>query len=112
MGMIVHVFRGSLGDCTAGGVSSKVNELTVVNVDGPFEPTDERPAAVLKDGHLPGTCRLVPVAVDLPKKWLMFGGNYASTSDSRWHRAVDKICGSRQSGAVSIHDRVEEYGTY
>jgi len=37
----------------------------------------------------------------------MFGGNYASTSDSRFGEAVEKIIGTRFYGAVAVHDRVE-----
>jgi hypothetical protein len=39
--------------------------------------------------------------------WCMMGGNYASTSDSRFHDAVCEITGGASYGAVPIHDRIE-----
>lgn len=111
MGLIVYVYRtAALGDSTAGGISSRHDTLTVVNVDGPFDPTDTRPAALIEDGPQ-GTVRIVParqtrtgdwIRNDLP--WLsgpMFGGNYAS-GDSRLREAAGFY------GAIAIHDRYEK----
>lgn len=119
MGLIVSVYRnaekGMQADFTAGGLSSRYGALTVVNVDGPFDPTPERPAVALVDGPL-GTKRLVPVLGSDEEGWQMvqpqghvgpmMGGNYAGTSDSRWGRAVGFY------GAVAIHDRYETVERY
>lgn len=105
MGLIVNVYRNSSGyDCTANGASSKVDSFTVVNVDGPFEPTPERPAMILQEGYVRGSVQLVPEA--LVNKRPMFGGNYAGTSDSRFSRAVGELLGVRMD-IVGIFDRVE-----
>lgn len=114
MGMIVYVYRTAEGDASNGGVSARHNTLTVVNVDGPFTPTENRPAAYLTTGPL-GHPILVPAdevnGTYAPRKTgfsevgPMFGGNIADTSDARWNRAVRKIAGV--SGPVHIHDRFE-----
>ena len=109
MGLRVSIYRErTLDDCSNGGVSSRVDELTVINVSGPSEPTPEQPAAILvnRDGHFyvePEGPR--PTGSVGP----MMGGCYVATSDSRWSRAVGFY------GAVSLHDRFEtiaQYATY
>jgi hypothetical protein len=108
MGLIVDVLRSAGQDCTNNGLSRHFNSLLVTNVDGPFDGHD-RPRVHLVAGSLPGTVKLIPEtdALSDNPRWTMFGGNYAATSDSRWCRAVDRIAGSPQSGAVPIHDRIE-----
>ena len=114
MGLLVSVFRCSLGDCTANGISSKATDLCLVNVDGPSEPSITAPAAMLIRGNGAGLVKIVPAVLNHTTElwapgtqWYMMGGNYASTSDSRLHRAVEKIIQSPSYGAVPIHDRVE-----
>jgi hypothetical protein len=107
MGMIVSVYtdKGSDYDCTCNGVTNRFDRLCVVNVEGPFEPSDSCPAVTLEAGALDGIAVLRPV--EAGSNWTMFGGNYASTSDSRFSRAVEFICGHRFYGAVAVHDRIE-----
>lgn len=111
MGMIVFVLRDNLGDFTLNGLSARHDQLTLVNVDGPFQPTADRPAALLQN-HAPGCLRIVP-AQKHGDEWVKVpyhhaaGGNYAVTSDSRFSEACEKLLGHRFYGAVSIHDRAE-----
>ena len=109
MGMLVYVYRNSQRDmdCTNGGVTSKYHTLCVTNVDGPFGPDDDIPAVKLMPGNLPGTVKIVPEEEIEKGSWTMFGGNYASTSDSRFSEKIEKMIGSRFYGAVPVHDRVE-----
>lgn len=113
MGLPVSVYRDArLGDCTNGGVSSKFDRLVVVNAEGPFDPAADSPAMVL-ESHVPGCLRLVPVSLKEAGRWVMFGGNYAATSDSRFRELCEqllcqKLKGQRFYGAVAIHDRVED----
>jgi len=87
--------------------------LCLVNVDGPAKPSPEQPAALLVKGNMPGLVKIVPAVLDdknqySPEpRWVMMGGNYAATSDSRFHEAVRKITGGASYGAVPIHDRIE-----
>lgn len=106
MGLIVSVYRDASSnyDCTNNGASSRFTKLTLVNVDGPFEPSEDAPAAKLCKGPI-NSVNIVPVEVE--GKWTMFGGNYAATSDSRFSDAVSRILGFPFYGAVGIHDRVE-----
>ncbi|WP_415912443.1 hypothetical protein [Neptuniibacter sp. QD37_11] len=113
MGLIVNVYRtkddGVERNCTAGGISSQHDELTLINVDGPFKPEADRPAALLVKGATQGHVIIVPAdEIGKPRKGGMMGGNYAGTSDSRFSRAVKKISGGDLGRvAISIHDRFE-----
>jgi hypothetical protein len=122
MGLIVNVYRATGRDCTLNGISSTHDRLTLVNVDGPFEPNDDAPAAVLMIGSLLGTLVIYPATriqnVVLTRSgeqadaWghvmdTMMGGNYAATSDSRFTEACERLLGQRFYGAVAIHDRIE-----
>lgn len=108
MGLILSVYRAvDFPDCTLNGLSAQFAELTVVNVDGPFEPCAKRPACWLVKGHIPNSAHLVvvdPASGD--GRWFMMGGNYAGTSDSRFNEAVQKLTGSRP-GVLPVHDRHE-----
>ena len=106
MGLIVNVFRANRADCTNGGISSKFDSLCIVNIDGPFEPSERNPAAILVNGSY-GSKHIRPAKLVAGEwiadrdKWYMAGGNFAATSDSRFSDAVGFY------GAVSIHDRTE-----
>lgn len=106
MGLIVSVMRNADGrECTNGGVSSKAAKLCVVNVEGPFDPSEKYPAVRLELSSA-NALRIVPV-VEGAQPWFMMGGNYAATSDSRFNEACKRLLGHGFYGAVAIHDRVE-----
>ena len=116
MGIHVNIYQQAreedtwLGkiDCTMGGEPSYAKGFTVVNAEGPFEPCEDYPAAELVMAEPIGgrkILRLIPVSKK--GKWTMFGGNYASTSDSRFSRLCDQLLGGSFYGAVAVHDRVE-----
>lgn len=113
MGLLLSVYRNAeLGDCTNGGITSRHSTLCVVNVPGPFNPSDDTPAVVVERGPYL-TLRLKPAeCVDgkwQPKSgWFMMGGNYAGTSDSRFGEALnDFVHGYRFAGVLPVHDRQE-----
>lgn len=115
MGLILSVYRDASGvDCTAGGISSNHTDLTAINVEGPFEPTQDRPPVILEN-HYKNAVRIVPAGPDGKALKLathagpMFGGNFATTSDSRLGEAIEKLVGIRFYGAVPIHDRYETW---
>lgn len=109
MGLNVSVYRSPLGDGTNGGESSRYQQFCLINVEGPCKPNDDTPAAelVVKDfgGSIGKTLRIVPVSKQ--GKWVMFGGNFAFTSDSRFSEACDKLMKGAGGFAVKIFDRVE-----
>ena len=114
MGLLVEVFRASEHyDCTNKGISSRADRICLVNVEGPFTPNAQTPAAMLVKGNGPGVVKIVPAVrseigeYNADPRWCMMGGNYGSTSDSRFHRAVEAITGHPSYGAVPIHDRIE-----
>jgi hypothetical protein len=111
-GLIVSVLRNGRGDCSRGGPTADHQDLTVVNIGGPFGPRDERPAVMLVEG--PGrepNPILVPAVEDDAGEWTpapgwwMFGGNYAS-GDSRFCEAVARL-GGTPGMAAKVHDRIE-----
>lgn len=105
--MMVSIYRNADDsyDCTNGGVSSKHTRAFVIL---PHYPADQKlpdDVAILKlESHARGIARLVPNG---EKRWCMFGGNFAHTSDGRFWDAVEALTGQRMYGAVAIHDRIE-----
>ena len=112
MGLVVSVFRSSFPDATNNGISCRYDHLFLANVEGPTQDS-QYPIALLIRGNGKGYAKIVPGERQQdgsfkPKAgWAMMGGNYASTSDSRFHFAVEMITGSPSFGAVPIHDRYE-----
>lgn len=112
-GLPVSIFRANYA--SEPNIFRNVQRLTIVNVPGPFEPTEEAPAACLVRGARAGIVRVVPARLHESGKWIpdthnhmvMFGGSYVATSDSRWTAAIEAIIGSAFYGAVALHDRVE-----
>lgn len=91
MGIIVSIYRD---DYTSPFCAFRdVKRLTIINVEGPFEPTPDRPAAILRDGAL-GSKHIVPA----DRTMYAHGGAFADTSDSRFRKATGFY------GAVALHD--------
>jgi hypothetical protein len=109
-GLLVHVYRSRGLNCTNG--ATRDHDAIIVVGDGfpPIFPAQGRPVFRLIPGVLMGTVRLVPDGCGAGEGFLpqvMFGGNYASTSDSRFSDAASRIVGHYFYGAVAVHDRTE-----
>lgn len=99
MGLIASIYRDDY-DASVNAFYGKT-KVTIVNIEGPFEPAEDRPAALLAHNAF-GKPILVPANEQgKPVRGVMFGGTYAATSDSRFGRATGIY------GAVPIHDRIE-----
>lgn len=114
MGLNVDVFRSGFSDSTNEGISSSAKSICLVNVDGPINPkVTSYTRAMLVPGNGVGYVKIVPAELQANgtygpvKDWCMMGGNFAYTSDSRFHNAVKSITGQPSWGAVPIHDRIE-----
>lgn len=107
MGLRVSIYRGGY-DSTLNVFYGK-QSVTLVNVEGPFEPTADAPAAELIRGY-GNTAIIVPAEPD-STKIQMFGGTFGATSDSRFQRAVEKLVGVSHL-AIAIHDRRETQEQY
>lgn len=105
MGLIVSVYRDAGADCTNNGVSSRFDQFCVTNIPGPFEPREGLPPAQLVKGPM-NSLRIVPELNIEANDWVMYGGNLASTCDSRFGEACEELVGYRPYG-VGIFDRVE-----
>ena len=112
MGLLVSIYRDIDGvDCTNGGVSSRdIKGLCITNIDGPFIPSPQFPAAKLvKHEYFHGNT-VVVVPEEVEGRWTMMGGNLARTSDSRFSRAIEELLEVKTFyGGIPIHDRVEMY---
>jgi len=108
-GLRLDIFKSNGQSFSNGGVSSKVNSVTLV---GPGVPeislaSDESPAVVFQDGPY-DTMRVVPLDLVEQKKWTMFGGTFVYTSDSRFTEAVRKFFEVEDASvALKLFDRVE-----
>lgn len=120
MGLLSYVYRSSLGgDCTNGGISSgQIRGLCLVNVDGPFDPSDDFPPALLEiyrpfADQTRRFLRVVPAELEHGRwkprgGWWMMGGNYCASSDSRfWEHVRGALELENFNGAIPIFDRRE-----
>jgi hypothetical protein len=81
-----------------------------MNVNGPFSGISA--PRVILEMHANGCLRIVPAKTNDKGEWVaqsgtMFGGNFLSSSDSRFVEACENLLGHTFYGAVAIHDRVE-----
>tara|TARA_Y100000361_G_scaffold30589_1_gene25436 strand:- start:1036 stop:1401 length:366 start_codon:yes stop_codon:yes gene_type:complete len=112
MGLHVDIYRSEdLTGCSNNGVSERVGirGLCITNIDAPFEPSKEYPAAKLvveKHFKYP-TVRVVPQELLDAGAWSMMGGSYVAASDSRFNETIEKLTGHTFYGAVALHDRTE-----
>ena len=93
MGLRVSILRDDYRSDRC--VFRDATRLTLVNVEGPFEPTPDAPAAILRDGPF-GSKNVIPADAD--RTMTAHGGAYVATSDSRFTEAVGFY------GAVAVHD--------
>jgi hypothetical protein len=117
MGLIASIYKDKGRSYSNGGISQRVDAVTIVNIAGPFEPTPERPAVMLVHGNLPGTVKIVPAVMATPGEYEpdqptgkvgpMHGGCIVSTSDSRLGEAIASLGGPRFVAGVALHDRFE-----
>lgn len=82
-----------------------------------FAASDDAPAVVLvvrtHHGLSAGRQRyayLAPLDALTSRKWVMFGGNYAATTDSRLSELLTALTGHRHT-VLAVHDRIENYPT-
>ena len=88
MGMYVDVYKNMGPDCSMNGITCKNNALCLINVRGPWEPSDKIPGAFLAKGNLPNTAKVIPSNINKNKTWSMFGGNFVYSSDSRFNESI------------------------
>ena len=106
MGLIAKIFKSNYVDCSNGGLSSRSEGVCLTNVDGPFEPSDQYPAAKLVVRPRVGNLVCIPEEIGADK-WTMFGGCFVYSSDSRFSEAVRHMTGYGFGFPVAMHDRVE-----
>jgi hypothetical protein len=108
MGMLAWIYKSPLGgNCSNNGISQTNQQVCIVNVDGPFEPSDDCPAVKLIKRDRVGNVVCVPVDLLTRGAWTMFGGSLIYTSDSRFSDAVAKLADYDFGFPVALHDRCE-----
>lgn len=99
MKLSVNTFRWTLGDCTNNGVSSRINDFILISEDDIEHYVDrENTDNILVFTKGPyDSLRAVPLQLILNNTWVMFGGNFVYTSDSRFP----------SDQPIKVFDRVE-----
>lgn len=105
MGLRVEIVRGRYDSEL--NVFHGRETVVVTNVEGPFEPTEKEPAALLSSNAF-GQPILVPAEGPTQKEAAgpMSGGTYAASVDSRFGKATGIY------GAIPVHDRFEPWPLY
>lgn len=102
-GLHVNVLRSTLGDCTAGGVTSKYDTFLLVGEGIPelFEAREGEVVLRLVKRNIGGKeyLHVEPTEEITRGRWVMFGGNFIFSSDSRF-RNVSQY-------PLAVHDRIE-----
>lgn len=102
---MVQIYRNCMGDCTNGGVSSNFNTALLfrdeISADAAAKMGAGR-VAILRLETKPTIgsepyLRAVPMG---ERRWVMFGGNFIWSSDSRFRQEVSER-------PLPIHDRIE-----
>lgn len=127
MPLTAKVFRCADGrDCTNGGWSSRIQDVIVLNCEGPCDPasyTEYMPVLLQRHRTMPAL-HIVAEKHLKAQQWTMFGGNFLYCSDSRfrqlctdimmygngWPNVIDAkypIHEHMSFGAIPIHDRIE-----
>ena len=102
-GLLTFVLKPAYGDCTNNGLTSKNNSILLISdddtVQGPSEINDNEDYLVLVKRQLSDGEYLhaVPKSLLNSGKHVMFGGNFITTSDSRFPSKYP----------IPVHDRVE-----
>lgn len=136
MGLIVSIYKPPGGGSSNGGLSSRVERVCIVNVPGPFEPSEGEPPVALVPGNVNGQVIAVPVRLMRKGEYIeqryavidyatdvvyglarpldcagpMYGGCYVGSSDARLGRSIAEMTngGLRYcEGIVALHDRFE-----
>jgi hypothetical protein len=92
----------NIGNCSNGGISSKVNAVTVILTDRDthvFEPSVDAPAVKIIHRVIAGKdyYHAEPIEPARGNGWYCFGGCYITTSDSRFPFRYP----------IALHDRQE-----
>ena len=105
----VYVFRDDLADCSNNGVSARYKRLQMISESEMLDFVGNTENVVVRiDRVLFGKIMPVLVPFDLYRDYkthrlpVMFGGNFAYTSDSRFNWDYP----------LPIHDRVESWEEY
>ena len=108
MGLRADIYRHGRGRFANGGISDTLDAVTIVDIDGPSEPSDDAPAVRLVRRVIGGQAYVhaEPVEpVGEGRIGYMAGGTVIRSLDARFRRALVKL--GHPAEAVSLHDRSE-----
>lgn len=100
-GFPLYIYKSSIGDCSNGGISSEYEKVLWVGELAPqiFDIDDLKSVVVLKSKKVFGEVYNYFSPFLLEGHWVMNGGCFVSTSDSRFSDIF--------KGPIALHDRVE-----
>jgi len=104
LGLICDIYRNGR-DCSNGGISSRVRQVTLVDIGvDVFEPKADRPAVKLVKRNLGGRVYLHAEPVEQPKGLVgpIAGGTFIYSCDSRFPSPYP----------IALHDRWETQEHY
>lgn len=111
MGMIVDIYSSAAWPRDPfSAIPDNIRQLCVLNIPGPWKPSDDTfPALLIKGpqwGNDPNPV-IIPATADGEPLITSraFGGRFAYTSDSRFNEAVEALTGRNWTGAIPVHDR-------
>lgn len=115
MPLVAYVYRNadpSFGDCSLNGWSSLYHQALVLNANGPCNPEDylHIPHVYMVKHPTMNCVHIRHKAQHETGKHTMFGGNYLTSSDSRFSELIATLIGAEHRyghGPVAIHDRIE-----
>lgn len=101
-GLLVNVYRWTLGDCTADGISSKKDSLILVGEGIPeiFEGDETNTVKLVRRNLYSGEyLHVEPIEQPAGMNGPQFGGSFVYSSDSRFPSDYP----------IGIHDRFENW---
>lgn len=85
--IMADILKPGYGDCSNGGITHRFDHVLIECEDGPIEREEEPENALrLIERKTPAGTFLQLFPLDAEKKWYMFGGCFAYSSDSRFNR--------------------------
>lgn len=103
-----QIFKGHYGDCSNDGISNRFEDILIIHPEGFIKlDTNDLPENVCDLETITDTfgntyLHLIPKHLKDSRKWVMFGGCFAWSSDSRFRNSISEQ-------PVQIHDRVESW---
>lgn len=118
---MLNIYTPSYGSCSNNGITANFDHILIPCKDGPYEVNENHPPKnlmkLIKDTRFGATTLHLEPWEQKEENCAgpMFGGCFASTSDSRWIHLLEDTIGhenARLARAIPVHDRYETWKEY